>query len=215
VKATAAQKKLLRLWIDSGAAYPGTYAALGTGMIGGYAENKPVDTDTDWPAARAAGDVVNRRCASCHSEQGRTLPRSLADERGVSFWRPDWDDPRLITSRHIVFNLSRPEKSLVLLAPLAETGGGWGICRDPRTKQPATVFAGPDDPDYRKLLDLCVAGRDHLTQVGRFDMPTFRPRIDWVREMVRYGVLRSDTDPAVRDYYAVERRYWESLWHRP
>ena len=40
VKATPLQKKLLRLWIDSGAAYPGTYAALGCGMIGNYAENQ-------------------------------------------------------------------------------------------------------------------------------------------------------------------------------
>ena len=39
VQATPRQKKMLRLWIEVGAAYPGTYAALGCGMIGGYAEN--------------------------------------------------------------------------------------------------------------------------------------------------------------------------------
>ena len=44
VKATPHQKKLLRLWIESGAAYPGTYAALGCGMIGDYAENQIIDT---------------------------------------------------------------------------------------------------------------------------------------------------------------------------
>ena len=42
VRATDAQKRLLRLWIETGAAYPGTYAALGTGMIGGYAENQQI-----------------------------------------------------------------------------------------------------------------------------------------------------------------------------
>ncbi len=98
-KATPAEKQLVRLWIDSGAAYPGTYAALGTGMIGGYAENKPVDTDFEWPATRAAAAVVNRRCASCHGEKERVLPRALADERGVSFWRPDWNDPRRVCRR--------------------------------------------------------------------------------------------------------------------
>jgi hypothetical protein len=47
----------------------------------------------------------------------------------VSFWQPSLDDPRLLTSRHIVFNLSRPEKSLMLLAPLAKEAGGWGLCQ--------------------------------------------------------------------------------------
>lgn len=214
VTANPQQKRLLRLWIESGAAYPGTYAALGSGMIGAYAENKPVDTDFDWPTTKAAAEVINHRCASCHQTPGRLLPRALADERGVSFWRPDWDDPRLLTSRHIVFNLSRPEKSLMLLAPLAESAGGWGLCRDPQTKAPRTVFASAQDPDYRKLLALVEAGRDRLASAKRFDMPGFMPRIDWVREMKRYGVLAPDAQGPI-DPYAVERRYWESLWYRP
>ena len=128
VKATEHQKKMLRLWIESAAAYPGTYAALGCGMIGNYAENNQVNTDTDWPTTKAGAEVIQRRCAACHDKPARLLPRSLADERGVSFWQPNLDDPRLLTSRHIVFNLSRPEKSLVLLAPLAKEAGGWGLC---------------------------------------------------------------------------------------
>ena len=132
VQATPRQKQMLRLWIESGAAYPGTYAALGCGMIGNYAENQEIHTGADWPATRAAAEVIEKRCAACHAEPARLLPRSLADERGVSFWEPSLDDPRLLTSRHIVFNLSRPEKSLILLAPLAESAGGWGLCRDPQ-----------------------------------------------------------------------------------
>jgi cytochrome c553 len=216
-KATPAQHQMLRLWIDSGAAYPGTYAALGTGMIGGYAENQQVDTDATWPVAKAAGEAIARRCAACHSDKGRALPRSLADERGVSFWRPDMSDPRLLTSRHIVFNLTRPDKSLMLLAPLAESAGGWGICRDAKTKQPVTVFADTSDADYRKILALSAAGQEHLARVKRFDMPGFQPRRDWVREMVRYGVLPagSDGEKVPLDAYAIEQRYWRSLWYSP
>jgi len=215
-KATPAEHQLLRLWIDSGAAYPGTYAALGTGMIGGYAENQPVDTDFAWPETRAAAAVIDRRCASCHAEKEKLLPRALADERGVSFWRPDWNDPRLLTSRHILFNLTRPEKSLMLLAPLAESAGGWAICRDPKTKQPQTIFADTADPDYQTLLTQVRAGQSRLAQAGRFDMADFRPRKDWVREMIRYGVLPPNTEPAaVADFRAVEQRYWQSLWYRP
>lgn len=216
VKATGHQKTMVRLWIESGAAYPGTYAALGSGMIGGYAENQMVNTDFEWPATKAADEVITRRCAACHDAPGRLLPRSLSDERGVSFWRFELDDPRLNTSRHIVFNLSRPEKSLLLLAPLAEAGGGWGLCCDPKTKQPATIFGDASDADYQKLLALCVAGKERLEQMKRFDMPDFRPRQDWVREMKRYGILAADTKPEVAtDVYATERRYWESLWYQP
>jgi cytochrome c553 len=216
VKATPQQAKLLRLWIESGAAYPGTYAALGTGMIGGYAENNPVNTDWDWPETKAAGEVIARRCARCHEEPSRLLPKSLSDERGVSFWQPSMKDPRLNTSRHIAFNLSRPEKSLLLLAPLATGAGGWELCRDPNTHQPVTVFESTNDPDYQKLLAQCVAGKDYLDRVKRFDMPGFKPRTDWVREMKRYGVLPATASAdAALDFYLTERTYWKSLWHSP
>ncbi|MFO1496780.1 MAG: hypothetical protein U1G07_00030 [Verrucomicrobiota bacterium] len=88
VRADALQKKMLRLWIDSGAAYPGTYAALGTGMIGGYAENEQLNSDLAWPGTRRASEVIDRRCAACHGDPARMLPRNLSDERGVSFWQP-------------------------------------------------------------------------------------------------------------------------------
>ena len=217
VKATPEQKRMLRLWNESGAAYPGTYAALGTGMIGGYAENQQVDTDAEWPTTRAGAAVVERRCASCHTGPQRQLARSLSDERGVSFWKPDPDDPRLNTSRHIVFNLSRPEKSIFLLAPLAASAGGWGLCRaEGAAAGSGAVLADREDPDYRVLLAMCTAGADHFARVKRFDMPGFRPRIDWVREMKRYGVLPTDCDPAAPlDYYAVEQKYWRSFWYQP
>jgi len=217
VQATPQQKKMLRLWIESGAAYPGTYAALGCGMIGNYSQNRQIHTGHDWPATRGAAAVIDRRCATCHAQPARLLPRSLGDERGVSFWEPTLGDPRLLTSRHIVFNLSRPEQSIILLAPLAESAGGWGLCRDPKTRERATVFADTADPGYKALLALCAAGKDALAQgTGRFDMPDFRPRTDWVREMKRYGILPSELDPSAPiDCYAVEQEYWQSLWHLP
>lgn len=215
VKATQQQKQWLRLWIETGAAYPGTYAALGTGMIGNYAENQEINLDTDWPTTRAAAEVIDRRCAHCHAEPARLLPHSLADERGVSFWQPSLDDPRLNTSRHLVFNLTRPEKSLLLLAPLAPDAGGWGLCRDPQSNQPAAVFKDARDPDYQKLLACCQAGHERLESIKRFDMPGFQPRRDWVREMTRYGILAANR-PAERaiDVYATEQKYWESLWYQ-
>jgi hypothetical protein len=216
VKASPEQLKLVRLWIESGAAYPGTYAALGTGMIGGYGENQQVNTDHSWPTTKAGAEVLTRRCAGCHNEPARLLPMSLSDERGVSFWQPAMNDPRLNTSRHIVFNLTRPEKSLLLLAPLAEGAGGWGLCRDPKSKERTVVFADTSEPDYETLRVMCTAGKQRLEEIKRFDMPEFRPRQDWVREMQRYGILPSVLEPDRKlDVYATELSYWKSSGTRP
>jgi hypothetical protein len=185
-------------------------------MIGGYAENKQVDLDAEWPETKAAAAVIERRCAACHQGPQRLLPRSLSDERGLSFWKPDPDDPRLNTSRHIVFNLSRPEKSLFLLAPLAASAGGWGLCHAADASPGSGVLSGRDEPDYQTLLAFCAAGSGRMAEIKRFDMPDFRPRVDWVREMKRYGVLPASLKPdEPLDVYAVEEKYWRSLWYEP
>jgi hypothetical protein len=213
VQAGEHEKKMLRLWIEVGAPYPGTYAALGCGSIGAYLENNQVHADWDWPTTRAGAEVIDRRCASCH--QGDVaLPRSLSDERGVSFWQFDLNDPRLRMSRHIVFNLTQPKKSLLLLAPLAQTAGGFGFCRDQHGK-PVTVFSETKDPDYGKLLAMAIAGKEHLDKIKRFDMPGFRPCAAYLREMKHYGILpASHLDDTPVDPYELDRGYWESLWYR-
>jgi hypothetical protein len=79
------------------------------------------------------------------------------------------------------------------------------------------VFESTDDPDYRAILAMIVAGKEFLErETPRFDMPQFRPRADWVREMKRYGILSKAVQPRdVTDVYAVERDYWRSLWYQP
>ncbi len=216
VCATPEQKKIVRLWTDAGAAYPGTYAALACGMIGNYIENNQVNTGFDWPETRAATEVITRRCMSCHNDPAHILPKDLADERDVSFWMPDINDPRLRTSRHIVWNLSRPEKSLMLLAPLAREQGGFARCRDPKSGEQVSIFAGAQDPDYQRLLALARRGHTYLEENKRFDMPGFTPKPEWVREMKRYGILSAGATPeTVCNPYAVEQDYWRSLWYRP
>ena len=219
VKLSPQETRMIRYWIECGAPYPGTYAALGGGMIGGYYENQQVGTDEQWPATKAAGEAIRRRCGSCHA--GNTvLPRSLSDERDVSFWRPEPDDPRLRLSRHLVFNLSRPAKSLMLLAPLAAEAGGYGVCRAGNQGDAATggrpVFADANDPDYQAILAMCREGNSHLEQIKRFDMPGFVPPAAYLREMKRYGIVPQDLpESAAIDVYQTDRRYWQSLWYAP
>ena len=208
------ERRMLQLWIEVGAPYPGTYGALGTGSIGGYFENTKVNTDFDWPTTRAAAEVMERRCAECH--QGNdVLPMALSDERGISFWRFDTEDPRLKLSRHIVFNLTHPEHSLLVLAPLAQEAGGLGLCRN-ADGNAVTVFADTLDSDYRALVAMARAGRENLERIGRFHMPGFQPRPEYLREMRRFGILPADfPDDQPADPYVLDRRYWESFWVRP
>jgi hypothetical protein len=209
VQVSPAERKWIRLWIDSGAAYPGTYAALGAGMIGGYTENELERQDLAWPGTKPCMEAIQRRCGGCHVKQ-MPLPLSVSDDQKL----PPWDalklrDLRRRVSRHLLYNLTRPHKSMLVLAPLSREGGGYELCKTP-------VFLDTTDPDYRAILVAIEEAKRRLEEMKRFDMPGFRPRGDWVREMKRFGILPQSHDPADPvDYYAVERAYWKSLWHKP
>jgi hypothetical protein len=119
-----------------------------------------------------------------------------------------------------VWNLTRPEKSLMLLAPLSKQVGGFELCqnrtqnRGPRFAVP--VFVSKEDEDYQAILRLAQDGKRHLETIKRFDMPDFQPNEYYVREMKRYGILPPDLPPQSKiDAYATDQKYWESLWHRP
>ena len=215
VKLDERERLLVRLWVDIGAPYPTTYAALACGSIGGYISNgKVLNVDDNWPETKAAQPVFAGRCVSCHTEK-HPVPHTLSDEIDLSFWTPSMGDPRLKTTRHIVFNLTRPEKSLVVLAPLARSAGGYGLCKPKGVPAEAdsSVFTSTGDPGYRALVAMCESGKRHLEDFKRFDMPCFKPRPEYIREMIRFGVLPATFDLAKDpiDVYATDRKYWESL----
>ena len=217
VKVSGLEREILRLWIDTGAAYPGTYAALGTGMVGGYAQNKLDRSDTEWPAVKAAIEVEKRRCASCHVG-ALTLPESPSDDLGMPPWAIKYGSPPLRFSRHILYNLSRPEKSLLVLAPLAKEAGGWGLCAaGVAEKKPGTVvFADAKDPDYQALVASIRAAGDRLNTIKRFDMAGFQPRAAYLREMRHYGLLPAGhPDDKPVNPYALDEAYWRSFWYVP
>jgi hypothetical protein len=244
VKLDAGELRLVKLWIDAAATFPGTYAALGSGMIGPYAEvqygTKPDVDYMSWRSMQAAKEVMDRRCANCH-QGAMALPSTPEDNLGLRlhhlvydkgkprFWDPPWvrtygdgslrpgslewlkafGDPRLRFSRHKIYNLSCPEKSIQLRAPLSKAAGGLGICGD--------VFTSKEEDDYEKLLGAIQEAKRHLEKITRFDMPNFRPEPEYVREMIRFGILPAGfdykSDPI--DVYDTDRRYWESMWHKP
>jgi len=220
VRAGEADRRLVKYWINTGAAWLGTYAGLGTGMIGGYARNRIDRQDLGWPETKAASEVLDRRCMTCHRTPERPLPCSASDNLGMPPWAIDYRSPKLRFSRHILYNLTSPAKSALLLAPLSRSAGGWGMRRagegDTDRPEYVEVFADVSDADYVTLLAAIRASKRRLDTVKRFDMPGFRPRREYLREMQRYGVLAADIaaeEPI--DVYAVDRAYWRSLWYQP
>jgi len=205
VQATDRERKIIQFWIESGAPYPGTYAALGTGMLGGYAENQLEHPDADWSGTHVFAEIEKRRCGSCHNASSMPLPSSASDDQKL----PPWDplkkvDYRRQFSRHLLFNLTRTDLSMLLLAPLSQDAGGYGLCK-------GAVFTSRSDPDYVGLHSYINDAKRYLDQVKRFDMPGFQPREAWVREMKRFGIPLATPI----DYYAAEREYWKSLWYKP
>jgi len=228
------EQMLIRLWIDCNAPYTGTYAAMGTGFV----------------PLLVSRDVLVRRCGPCHpraegdrpSRQVSPPPVRFKESYGDLFsylnfatTRDDWDEQR----RQLPFlgdhgaggerfyNLTDPERSPILLAPLAKDAGGWGVCRprtapqrDPAPQEPSgsgAVFASTSDPAYRQILSDIRTTKAALDEVKRFDMPGFRPSAHYLREMERYGVVpaRSGDATGPVDPYALDRAYWQSLWHAP
>ena len=220
----------VRLWLDSATPYAGTYAAYGTGQIGGWWRNNSAirEMADNWPSTAAARNAMQHRCSTCHQNR---LPRFVTDIIDVPYGDFEgWERPVSRFSRHAIFNLSRPELSLALKATLAKSAGGYaeGALPQPNPVPPdlasapkpvvhPVVFAGTADPDYQAILAHLQAAKVRLEEIKRFDMPGFVPAKEYLREMKRYGVLAPDFDPAITkvDPYDLDCRYWQQFWHHP
>ncbi|MEI7733316.1 MAG: hypothetical protein WCO56_27340 [Verrucomicrobiota bacterium] len=132
---------------------------------------------------------VTNRCGTCHSRNP-------------------------IGDGELAFNLTTPEKSLALLAPLAKAADGYGQCTN-RTGEP--VYASTQNADYLSMLDAIRKASAQLNEIKRFDMAGFKPGFPYVREMKRYRIVPSEFNLAtdMLDVYATDRAYWRSLWWKP
>jgi len=175
-----AERAMVRLWIETSATYPGTYAALGCGF---YHPGLPYHE-------------MSQRCAQCHQHDAK-------DHRGKPIKVFAFGDQPLPFEG--TCNLSRPEMSPMLRAPLAKSAGGLELCRQ-------TVFADTKDPVYQKILQAVQVSHQHLLAGKRFDMPGFRPNEHYIREMQRFGILPKALNPQDPiDVYQVDRAYWDSF----
>jgi hypothetical protein len=204
------QWRTVWLWLESGAPYAGTYAAL----------RNAEEQAREGPVHSVFGSgVLNQRCRQCHApgKQAPALPLTMSEQERAELTRRLQTAPyeRIVHkdeyrfSPHILLNMSRPEHSPVLLGPLPKAAGGWGSCPH--------QFGGTEDPDYRILLTTIWKHKRQMDQAPIYGMPGFRPNRQYIREMKRFGVLPAEFDPIrdLIDVFETDQRYWKLFWCRP
>ena len=126
---TPGQWRTIWLWLESGAPYAGTYAALRN------AEEQARESSLQ---AAFASPVLDQRCRSCHAQgkQAPPLPLGMSEQERAELVKTLRLAPyeRIVRkedlrySAHVLLNVSRPECSPLLLGPL-ETLGDQGLHR--------------------------------------------------------------------------------------
>ncbi|MFP4381960.1 MAG: hypothetical protein ACLFUS_15780 [Candidatus Sumerlaeia bacterium] len=190
---------LIRAWVDSSALFSGTYAKL--------AFPQPPTAEKGFAPV---SDIVKKRCGECH----------INSKRGASMGWPNddyWD---------ALFNRDEPEKSPLLLAPLAREAGGWGACRQSKARswdpaagkrekaELATIFETKDDPDYQAIQKYLMDELGDFAKRPDYYEEGFVPAPFYVREMKRYGVLDPEwnhwKEPI--DFFALEEDYYNLFY---
>jgi len=157
-----------------------------------------------------ATDTVEKNCMGCH--QGKAM-LDLDVTRDSRFRKAKQGRGKSIDPGRAL-NLSRPESSLFLLAPLAKSAGGFQLCNG--GKKDGSPILHDKGPEYQTILDYIRVLHEAQNTNKRFNMPGFRPPPHYVRQMKRYGVIPADYNRSQPlDVYAADRQYWESFWYRP
>lgn len=212
VKLTQQEYDLVRLWIETGGIFTGTYA------IYNHPENAVATPQV--VSKVTLGDpvqpVVAKRCLTCHgsvANLGR-LGSFLSDPGDDAVRRPPHalNVPRYCWN---LYNLSRPEKSMILLASLSKDAGGYEWCKTSDGK-PAPAFKNTEDPDYQEILRAIQAAKGRSEIYGRPDLPNFRPGEYYFRWMKRFGILPESFDEAKDpiNVYETDAAYWRSFWYQ-
>jgi len=210
VTVTPDQWRTVWMWIESGAPYAGTYAALRNG------EDQKRD-GRSWAVFATPG--MNQRCRTCHKPGGQAsqLPLAMPQDKRKELVKELGTAPheRIVQkedfrfSGHVLLNMSRPELSPLLLGPLPKAAGGWGTC--------PSAFTGKDDIAYKVLLAAIEKQKNRLREVPRFGTPEFKPNRQYVREMKKFGILPADFDLSRDpiDVFETDQQYWKLFWYRP
>ena len=147
VKMDDQSRRRIYTWIEGNVPYYGTYNHTRPGRPG----SRDAVAGTKW--FESFQQVYRKRCASCHGKDFYTKNNGR---------------------HHTWINLTHPQWSRVLTAPLAKTAGGLQLCKPKEAKLPNS-FANKTDPDYKTILAAINQGKNDLYATPRVDMPNATP----------------------------------------
>jgi len=171
-------RRTVYAWIDANVPYYGVYHYT-DGTVRGARDRWYAHKKGQW-LERDFLPVFRRRCYECHAQQ---IDISQAWEgvthqtvtskvwNGIALMAhgfAHWDPYTTLYGPAQRINLTHPEFSQVLTAPLPKQAGGLGLCQ-PREGMPRP-FADHSDPDYQAMLQALRRGRETLTANPRVDM---------------------------------------------
>jgi hypothetical protein len=166
------------------------------------------------------GGILQKRCYGCHNPGGKGPQNKLGedydrDARRSKFNRSTGsyermvlkDDPMRYYNWNVLLNATRPDKSAVMMAPLDKAAGGWGMCPG--------VFKSTDDPDYQALAAAATNWQSEWLKARRFGAPNFEVNRQYIREMVRFGIVAEGTPADQVEPYKTDRAYWNLFTYDP
>jgi len=176
------ERKRIYAWIDANVPYYGTYVHTDTRTYG--ARDRWYVTDKNGWFRKDFVPVFDRRCLGCHKRyvKPQTYNYNPGGNGTIMVSSEVWDDIALSQFQHghgrvsmigqygpsHRINLTHPEWSRTLTAPLAKERGGFGFCRN---EDGSPVFKDRDDPDYKLMLAALHKGHERLMANPRVDMP--------------------------------------------
>ena len=160
-------------WIDLNVPYYDNTAVTRPGSMYGKEERSGRAVVRN---AKPLWDALPGRCWDCHGIPG--APRKRQDRQAAS-GRPEPRSFRMApvegelqflelpkTMTRPCVNLTHPDESRVLTAPLATAAGGLGLCGE-------AVFPDRKDPTYQAALKVIQSWHEDLVARPREDMPGF------------------------------------------
>jgi len=179
-KLSLEERQRIYAWIDANVPYYGSYAhnrlrAHRAGARDGWDIANP----QGW-FQKDLKPVFERRCLECHRRTvcaqtafyGTRIPVTsrIWTEQALNehaLWCGEQVETFLI-GPELRINLTHPEWSLMLTAPLAEQAGGLGLCKT--EDGTPYVFKDAADSDYQRMLTAICQGREELLAYPRADM---------------------------------------------
>ena len=230
VKLTQKEYDTIRCWIESGAHYTGTYAThnnfenqVGAKFgvysgenVGEYGKDTAFNFFDKPYLPEPMESVAKRRCYSCHENMYK-LGRLRREQRDCNKWT-NGAPPEFLNNPNYsltLYNLTDPDDSIFLRAPLDKSAGGYGWCKD-KNGNPVSVFKDKSDPDYQLVRNEIVNTMERQKKYGRIEMPNYQPKPYYTHWMKRFGVLpKGYKDGDKVNFYDLDESYWKTFWWPP